>query len=717
MLTCILMVYCFLHHFATFFFLVIIFWCSQKYYVATIKSFCFVFKCGFLNIRQTEIMNKNLGKIQLVLCICFFVRRTLASDGQSKTDWISSDICEMCSCVKSNIDCTRHVYQNGKILSNEDFQPFGNSTRRVTFDLQESKSVLIDQMAFVSLSGLISLHLKHVGFAQSKAPDLANQEYIEEIVIQNSNLETVDKTICQAKRFLVKIDLSFNRISELMGVFDECIRLTLLDLSFNSIKHIDRIFTKPNRLQSLNLGFNSIEHLADVDLMHMPNLIELSLANNNLKRLDPNPFQAQNNLKKLNLANNNLRSLPDSQQVYASLTHFYIDGNSELLDIPDSYTFASIRVLKFHYAYHCCAFQGKQVHMPTLHGLHVTCDNTNVLMGNPCRKTVECQPQPDLLLNPCQNLLGNWWFRIAVWLISFISITCNIFVVSFNLVQALFITYNQINVPRFLLVNLATADSLMAIYLLSIAIKDYTSRNEFEKSALAWQRSLNCEFAGFLSILSFLSSALSLAFITFERFYAIKNSLNLNKRVSMRVALYGIGLIWIVALAIASMPLMQINRYSMYAVCLPLDTSTQPSRIYVAVLIFFLVSCFAFISLCYTLLLYDTLQLERRSSNLLCSSDNLMKMRAAEDHKLIKNVSLLVVANIICWGPLVLACLYGMFTYSDLNRTWIKILAVFIIPFNSLINPVLYCLSGRRFRLDFFKLLGYANMSASSSHT
>lgn len=42
----------------------------------------------------------------------------------------------------------------------------------------------------------------------------------------------------------------------------------------------------------------------------------------------------------------------------------------------------------------------------------------------------------------------------------------------------------DVNVPSFLLANLATADSLMSIYLLFIVVKDSTSRSNFGKAKI-----------------------------------------------------------------------------------------------------------------------------------------------------------------------------------------------------------------------------------------
>lgn len=145
-------------------------------------------------------------------------------------------------------------------------------------------------------------------------------------------------------------------------------------------------------------------------------------------------------------------------------------------------------------------------------------------------KNLTCNPVPDTF-TPCEDLLEGTLLRLLVWILSILGTVSNIAVIIYKVETGIKFYYAnlKIDVPKFLLTNLALADSLMSIYLLFIAIKDTTSRNNFGQSALTWQRSVSCNLAGFLSIVSYVSSSLCLAFITFERYYAIKNSIYFNK--------------------------------------------------------------------------------------------------------------------------------------------------------------------------------------------
>lgn len=130
----------------------------------------------------------------------------------------------------------------------------------------------------------------------------------------------------------------------------------------------------------------------------------------------------------------------------------------------------------------------------------------------------ECRPKPDAFM-PCENLLETIWLRISVWLISSVGVLANMSAIVYNLAYSwmYYRSTHDLNVPTYLLTHLACADSLMAVYLAFIAIKDLSSRDKFAQSALEWQRSSGCNVAGFLGVVSAVASAFCLAFITFER--------------------------------------------------------------------------------------------------------------------------------------------------------------------------------------------------------
>ena len=83
--------------------------------------------------------------------------------------------------------------------------------------------------------------------------------------------------------------------------------------------------------------------------------------------------------------------------------------------------------------------------------------------------------------------------------------------------------------------------------------------------------------------------------------------------------------------------------------------------------------------------------------------------------RLAKKISLLVFLNIICWGPVVYLCSYSLATNMGvINRTYLKVIAIIIMPFNSCLNPFMYCLSEKRF-LQFIKRKLFARKQNSAA--
>jgi hypothetical protein len=159
-----------------------------------------------------------------------------------------------------------------------------------------------------------------------------------------------------------------------------------------------------------------------------------------------------------------------------------------------------------------------------------------------------------------------------------------------------------------------------------------------------------------------------LAFITFERYYVIKNSLNFNKRIKFKHAFVGTIIIWIIALVEASLPLFNLNSYSAYAICLPFDTRNKIFHAYAISLEMLLIICLFFICTFYLLIILNNVVMERRMSLNTCNDNNQLRKREAEDQKMAKKISILILANIICWGPVVYLCTHSLANINIMNR-------------------------------------------------
>ncbi|CAF0813113.1 unnamed protein product [Brachionus calyciflorus] len=647
-----------------------------------------------------------------------------------------NNICNACICKYFNsIDCffeqENHIlikYWINRVLNQSHFEKFHSKLKNlfmdssnINFKLENSTFSMMKNLLYLTLDNFQDLTFM---------PNLDSSHSLKELTIQNSNLKIIDKAFCSNKKKLSKIDMSLNDLVNLEYVFDNCSNLALLDLSYNQIKSLNKVFNQNLNLINLNLKNNLLTEIGELDLFYLVKLSELSLANNQLKYIHENAFDRLENLVTLDLSKNSLYSIPLQSQVYNNIEILSIYENPNLFYFPKSELFYSIKKLNLHYSYHCCPFlnykpKPKLIKISnqdqfTDEFIKLKMNKHQILTAveldhrEPIQSLTEiskiksnfsCLPKPDPF-TPCENLLEDLWLRIGVWLVSVLGILSNFCVIGYNFIFGFkfYKSYNEHSVPNFLLTNLASADSLMSIYLLFIALKDASSRHHFGQSALEWQSSFSCNLAGFLSVISSLSSALCLCFITYERFYAIKNSIN-SKRLSLKFSIASIFLIWVFSFFVASLPLFKINTYSAYAICLPFETKKTSHKIYIMLLNGLLSSSFFIICFLYASIFIKTIVLERRSSFTSCNSGSQIKLRLAEDQKLARNIFLLVIVNIFCWGPVVILGAYSVVTQLPINREYLKILVVFVIPFNSLLNPYLYCISRRNFRFYIRKIM------------
>ena len=221
-----------------------------------------------------------------------------------------------------------------------------------------------------------------------------------------------------------------------------------------------------------------------------------------------------------------------------------------------------------------------------------------------------------------------------------------------------------------------------------LAVVDASTLGEFRMHAIPWQMSTGCQAAGFLGVLSSELSVYTLTVITLERNYAITHAMHLNKRLSLRHAVYLMTGGWVFALTMAILPLTGVSDYRKFAVCLPFETDGH-GLAYVVFLM--LINGVAFLILmgCY-LKIYCAI----RGSQAWNSNDS----------RIAKRMALLVFSDFICWAPIAFFSLTAAFGLQLISLEEAKIFTVFILPLNSCCNPFLYALLTKQFKKDCVQL-------------
>lgn len=294
--------------------------------------------------------------------------------------------------------------------------------------------------------------------------------------------------------------------------------------------------------------------------------------------------------------------------------------------------------------------------------------------------SVQCLPLPGPFL-PCQDLFDWWTLRCGVWIVFLLAMLGN-----GTVVFVLIFSRSKMDVPRFLVCNLAAADFFMGIYLGMLAVVDASTLSEFRMYAIPWQMSVGCQVAGFLAVLSSELSVYTLAVITLERNYAITHAMHLNKRLSLRHAGYIMIFGWMFSLTMAILPLFGISDYRKFAVCLPFETTTGPASLaYVVFLMFINGVAFVILMGCY-LKMYCAI----RGSQAWNSNDS----------RIAKRMALLVFTDFLCWSPIAFFSLTAAFGMHLISLEQAKVFTVFVLPLNSCCNPFLYAIMTKQFKKD-----------------
>lgn len=322
----------------------------------------------------------------------------------------------------------------------------------------------------------------------------------------------------------------------------------------------------------------------------------------------------------------------------------------------------------------------------------------NQASGSLAKSQVRCQPKPSALL-PCKDLFDTWWLRVGIWSAFILAFCGNIIVIivlgtvrpsssTSALTSIMWLAHSKrhIDVPRFLVLNLAIADLLMALYLGLLAFVDLNTLGNFKSFAIKWQYSSGCKLAGFLGVLSSELSVFILAIITLERNYAITNAVHLNRRLSLQKAMIIMIFGYAFALTMAILPLNGISDYRKFSVCLPLDIeSNLSSQLYVITLVGMNTFSFILLISCY-LRMYCAIRGSQAWNT--------------NDIKIAKRMSILVITDFLCWMPIIVVAIAFLFGHYIVGTNGMKILTIFILPLNSVANPFLYAITTKKFKCD-----------------
>ncbi|XP_063849319.1 follicle-stimulating hormone receptor-like isoform X2 [Scylla paramamosain] len=578
--------------------------------------------------------------------------------------------------------------------------------------LQGNPITTVHPAAFTNLPSLTKLILKEIR-GLSHFPHVNGSKSLELIRIDRASLTALPDSLCSFVPRLRSLNLHLNAIRKLPDL-SGCAELRLLDLSDNAISSLGHAsFKGAPLLQDLLLQDNRISHVPADAFVGLASLQVLDLQRNQILEIEEDAFLPLASLEDINLGDNHFPRLPHLGLQHVVSIKVHNNRHLRVFQGPDS--FPKVHSLVLSYAYHCCPFLsieedvtqepriGEDVLFNISWSSHPSLWNATGGWGMggeeeedallnythphsgrpplPPRSTPtrpQCIPLPGPFM-PCRDLFDWWTLRCGVWIVFLLALMGNGVVV-----VVLVAAYAKMDVPRFLVTNLALADFFMGVYLGFLAVADASTLGEFRMYAIPWQMSAGCQVAGFLGVLSSELSVYTLAVITLERNYAITHAMHLQKRLSLRQAAYIMAAGWVFALTMAVLPLAGVSDYRKFAVCLPFETA-GPGLGYVVFLMFINGVAFLILMGCYFKIYCAIRGSQAWNSN---------------DSRIAKRMALLVFTDLVCWAPIAFFSLTSAFDLHLISLEEAKVFTVFILPLNSCCNPFLYALLTKQFKKD-----------------
>ena len=294
---------------------------------------------------------------------------------------------------------------------------------------------------------------------------------------------------------------------------------------------------------------------------------------------------------------------------------------------------------------------------------------------------ISCTPEPDAF-NPCEDIMGYPVLRVAVWFVVGASLFGNLSVIVVHTGIC-----RRLSVPKFLQLNLAIGDLFMGVYLATLASADLATKGTYFNYAIDWQHGLGCSLVGAVSLFASQLSIFTLSVITFERYYTITNSIDLNMRLKLGWAWRIMAMGWLFALTVALLPAWaNVSSYSKTSICLPMRTIYAYDRAFIVSLLVVDLLAFLIIFVCY-LKMYLLIRDQKSEAT-------------QKERTVARRMALLVFTDFACWAPIIFFAATAVLGQPLISVTNSKILIVFFYPLNSMANPFLYVLTTRQYRRD-----------------
>ena len=463
--------------------------------------------------------------------------------------------------------------------------------------------------------------------------------------------------------FLIYLRLSDCRIKTQPTL--ELPNLRHLDLSENELTHINmEYFVSIKNLRVLVLSGNPLSSITNTVLQGPGTLM---LETINLSGIIVDVFNGSAmagcpNLKTFNISRSKLTTIDDEGFKSTPLLENLDVSGSPLKDFPTDLLkhLAYLKVVHADNYKLCC-----EAMLPEDFNL----DN--------------CHAKQDLVAS-CEDLLKSNVYRAFLWIFALLSIVGNVG----SFVARLYLSNNGVGLGSFniFVTNLSIADFFMGVYLAIVGVADQIYRGKYLWYGDQWEKSTVCKIAGFLSLMSSEVSAFIICLITLDRFLVLRFPLS-SLHFSRSSALRACAVIWAIGIALATVPLLPMvshwDFYSQTGICIPLPfTSSESFQGYhysFSVMIILNFVLFLLIAVGQAIIYWSV------RSNSISSS----KKTGSRDATIARRLTTIVVSDFLCWFPIGLLGVLAS-TGTPIPGELNVAVAIFVLPFNSALNPFLY---------------------------
>ena len=321
--------------------------------------------------------------------------------------------------------------------------------------------------------------------------------------------------------------------------------------------------------------------------------------------------------------------------------------------------------------------------------MHCRSLETNLMCCHMHKQDADCAFVYNDKFANCERMFRDPVPRKSIWAIGGLSLAGSVFVISLRTILR-----DENAVQSIMLMNLALSDGLMGVYLITVGAKDLQWSGEYYLHDYKWRSGWSCQITGAISLLSSEVSVMLIGLISADRLKNIVfpfSGRGLNRKVTHILCF----VIWVIGFLIAFFPMFGIEYFKdpyMYhtyygksVVCLPLQlSSAKPAGWEYSVSMFVGLNAFffIFITVAYLVIIINRCQVKSRSAN------------STRETALARRVFFIIFTDCCCWVPIIVIGMKSVleeYFYPQSNlAVWI---AVFALPINSAINPLLYTLS------------------------